>query len=95
MDDASNSTFKWKNFKNNKKENFNTLMSREMESITWKVKNAWEKYVENPLEWMKNHEWARRECPFSLELSIMLKWKSLYMGDVLPKKAFSLPHFPT
>ena len=50
MDDASNSTFKWKKFKNNKKENFNTLMSREMESIIQKVKKAWEEYVENPLE---------------------------------------------
>ena len=28
--------------KNNKNENFNTLTSKEMESITWKVKKAWE-----------------------------------------------------
>ena len=28
--------------KNNKNENFNTLPSREMKSITWKVKKAWE-----------------------------------------------------
>ena len=26
----------------NKNENFNTLPSREMKSITWKVKKAWE-----------------------------------------------------
>ena len=31
-----------KKLKNNKNGSFNTLTSREMESITWKVKKAWE-----------------------------------------------------
>ena len=41
MDDASNSTFKYKSLRTIKKEeSFNTLTLREMESITWKVKKA-------------------------------------------------------
>ena len=38
-----------KKLKNNKNGSFNTLMSGEIESITWKVNKAWEKYMKNPL----------------------------------------------
>ena len=38
-----------KKLKNNKNGCFNTLMIGEIESITWKVKKAQEKYVKNPL----------------------------------------------
>ena len=44
-----------KKLKNNKNGCFNTLMIGEIESITWKVNKAWEKYVKNPLYGMKNH----------------------------------------
>ena len=42
MDDASNSTFKYKSLRTIKKKALILLTSREMESITWKVKKAWE-----------------------------------------------------
>ena len=37
-----------KKLKNNKNGSFNTLISGEIESITWKVNKAWEKYVKKP-----------------------------------------------
>ena len=55
-----------KKLKNNENENFNTLISREMES-----KEDVEKCVENPLERMKNHGEQRKNVLHSLELSIM------------------------
>ena len=44
------------------------------------------KYVENPLEWKTTSEQGKN-VPYSLELSIMWKWKSLYRGDILPKES--------
>ena len=44
-----------KKLKNTKNESFNTLTSREMESTNMESKERIGKYVENPLEWMKNH----------------------------------------
>ena len=78
-----------KKLKNNKNGSFNTLMLGEIESITWKVNKAWEKYVKNPLWGMKNHGWAKGECISLFELSIMWKQKPLYSGDVLPKQSSS------
>ena len=48
--------------KNNKNESFNTLKSREIERITWKVKKAWEKH-EKPLERDEKPQVSKGECP--------------------------------
>ena len=68
-----------KKSKNTKNESFNTLKSREIESITWKVKKAWE-ICEKPF--------GRDEKPWVS--SIMQKRRSLYNGDVLPKESLFL-----
>ena len=60
-----------KKLKNNKNESFNTLTLREMES-----KEGMEKYMENPLEGMKNHGWGRGECPLLFRALYYVKTKA-------------------
>ena len=51
-------------------ENFNTLMSREKESITWKVKKTWE-IRDKPFESNEKPWVSKGNIPYSLLLSII------------------------
>ena len=61
MSDESNCTFKWKKLKNNKKGNFNTLMSREMQMLNQESKEDVGKYVENTLKGIKKPQVSEGE----------------------------------
>ena len=56
--------------KNTKNENFNTLMSRERESITWKVKKTWE-IRGKPFERDEKPRVSKGNVPYYLLTSIM------------------------
>ena len=56
--------------KNTKNESFNTLKSREKESITWKVKKTWE-IRGKPFGRDEKPRVSKGNVPHSLQLSIM------------------------
>ena len=56
--------------KDDKNENFNTLMSREKESIAWKVKKACE-IRGKPFERNEKPQVKKGNIPYSFVLSIM------------------------
>ena len=60
-----------KKLKNNKNESFNTFTLRELES-----KEGMAKYMENPLEGMKNHSWRRGERPLLCRALYYVKMKA-------------------
>ena len=85
--------------KNTKNESFNTSMSREKESIIWKVKKTWEIYGKLFGRDEKSRV-SKGNLPYSLLFSIMKrKRRSLYNGEVLSQRmpflstSLSYPNF--
>ena len=85
MDDASNSTFKWK-----------SLRTIKMEVLTQKVKKAWGKIHGKSFGRDEKPQVNKGRISLTLLSSLLCKKESLCtMAAFFPKKVFSLPHFPT
>ena len=85
MNDAPNNTFMWKSLRPQKNESFKTLMSREIESIIWKVKKARE--IRGKPFWRgEKPRVSKGECPSLFRSLYYVIMKVFYNGDVLSQR---------